>query len=121
MAGSLEGSKVLELGNYIAGPVCAMLLGDMGAEVIKIENPKQKTEARGGFPYTGGESVIFMMLHRNKKSVTLDLKNPEGKKIFLDLVKTADILIQNFRPGLMKKLGLTYDDLKVIKIGRAHV
>ena len=112
--GALDGVRVIELTHAWAGPYCAMMLGDMGAEVIKIENPKQKTEARGGFPYVANESVIFMMLHRNKKSVTLDLKNPQGKKIFLELVKTADILIQNFRPGLMKKLGLTYDELKLI-------
>jgi CoA:oxalate CoA-transferase len=113
-AGALEGVRVLELTHAWAGPYCGMMLGDMGAEVIKIENPRQKTEARGGYPYVGGESVLFMMLHRNKKSVTLDLKNPAGKKIFLDLVRTADIVIQNFRPGLMKKLGLTYDVLKEI-------
>ena len=112
--GALDGVRVIELTHAWAGPYCAMMLGDMGAEVIKIENPKQKTEARGGFPHVANESVIFMMLHRNKKSVTLDLKNPQGKKIFLELVKTADILIQNFRPGLMKKLGLTYDELKLI-------
>jgi CoA:oxalate CoA-transferase len=112
--GALAGVRVLELTHAWAGPYCGMMLGDMGAEVIKIENPRQKTEARGGYPYVGNESVIFMMLHRNKKSVTLDLKKPAGKKIFLDLVRTADILIQNFRPGLMKKLGLTYDTLKEI-------
>jgi crotonobetainyl-CoA:carnitine CoA-transferase CaiB-like acyl-CoA transferase len=113
-AGALEGVRVLALTHAWAGPYCAMMLGDMGAEVIKIENPGQKKEARGGYPYVGGESVLFMMLHRNKKSVTLDLKKPAGKKIFLDLVCTADILIQNFRPGLMKKLGLTYGELKKI-------
>ena len=113
-AGALEGVRVLELTHAWAGPYCGMMLGDMGAEVIKIENPRQKTEARGGYPYVGGESVLFMMLHRNKKSVTLDLKKPEGKKIFLDLVRTADIVVQNFRPGLMKKLGLSYDVLKKI-------
>jgi len=113
-AGALEGVRVLELTHAWAGPYCGMMLGDMGAEVIKIENPRQKTEARGGYPYVGGESVLFMMLHRNKKSVTLDLKKPDGKKIFLDLVRTADIVVQNFRPGLMKKLGLTYDVLKEI-------
>jgi CoA:oxalate CoA-transferase len=113
-AGALEGVRVLELTHAWAGPYCAMMLGDMGAEVIKIENPRQKTEARGGYPYVANESVIFMMLHRNKKSVTLDLKNPTGREIFLDLVKTADVVIQNFRPGLMKKLRLTYEDLKKI-------
>jgi len=112
--GALEGVRVLELTHAWAGPYCGMMLGDMGAEVLKIESPRQEPEARGGYPYANGESVIFMMLHRNKKSVTLDLKNPEGKAIFLDLVKSADILIQNFRPGVMKKLGLTYKDLKPI-------
>ena len=112
--GALEGVRVIELTHAWAGPYCGMMLGDMGAEVIKIENPRQKTEARGGYPYVGNESVLFMMLHRNKKSVTLDLKNPASKDIFFDLARSADILIQNFRPGLMKKLGLTYDTLKEI-------
>ena len=112
--GALEGVRVIELTHAWAGPYCGMMLGDMGAEVIKIENPGQKTEARGGYPYVANESVIFMMLHRNKKSVTLDLKNPTGREILLDLVKTADVVIQNFRPGLMNKLRLTYDDLKKV-------
>jgi CoA:oxalate CoA-transferase len=112
--GALEGVRVIELTHAWAGPFCGMMLGDMGAEVIKIESPNQKTEARGGYPYAANESVIFMMLHRNKKSVTLDLKKPEGKAIFFDLVRSADILIQNFRPGVMEKLGLTYPTLKEI-------
>jgi CoA:oxalate CoA-transferase len=112
--GALDGMRVIELTHAWAGPYCAMMLGDMGAEVIKIENPRQKTEARGGYPYVANESVIFLMLHRNKKSVTLDLKSPTGREILLDLVKTADIVIQNFRPGLMKKLRLTYDELKKV-------
>jgi CoA:oxalate CoA-transferase len=111
---ALEGVRVLELTHAWAGPYCGMMLGDMGAEVLKIESPRQESEARGGYPYANGESVIFMMLHRNKKSVTLDLKTPAGKEIFFDLVRSADILIQNFRPGVMKKLGLTYADLKEI-------
>lgn len=110
--GALEGVRVLELTHAWAGPYCGMMLGDMGAEVLKIESPRQEPEARGGYPYANGESVIFMMLHRNKKSVTLDLKNPAGKDIFVDLVRSADILIQNFRPGVMKRLGLTYAELK---------
>jgi crotonobetainyl-CoA:carnitine CoA-transferase CaiB-like acyl-CoA transferase len=112
--GPLEGVRVIELTHAWAGPYCAMMLGDMGAEVIKLESPRQEPEARGGYPYVNGESVIFMMLHRNKKSVTLDLKRPEGKEIFLDLVRSADILIQNFRPGTMEKLGIAYSDLKEI-------
>lgn len=114
MSGPLEGVRVLELTHAWAGPYCGMMLGDMGAEVLKIESPRQEKEARGGYPYVGGESVIFMMLHRNKKSVTLDLKQEAGKEVFFDLVRSSDILIQNFRPGTMKKLGLTYAALKKI-------
>jgi len=113
-SGPLEGVRVIELTHAWAGPFCGMMLGDMGAEVIKIESPRQTTEARGGSPYAAGESVIFMMIHRNKKSVTLDLKQAAGKEILLDLVRSADILIQNFRPGVMDKLGLTYERLKEI-------
>jgi len=113
--GALEGVRVIELTHAWAGPYCGMMLADMGAEVIKIESPRQKTEARGGYPYVANESVIFMMLHRNKKSVTLDLKSEQGKEIFFDLVRTADVVIQNFRPGLMKKMGLTYEKLREIK------
>jgi crotonobetainyl-CoA:carnitine CoA-transferase CaiB-like acyl-CoA transferase len=91
-----------------------MMLADMGAEVLKIESPEQQTESRGGFPYAGGESVIFMMTHRNKKSVTIDIKNTRGYEIFLDLVRTADVLIQNMRPGSLERLGLGYDNLKEI-------
>ena len=112
--GPLEGVRVIELTHAWAGPYCGMMLGDMGAEVIKIESPRQKTEARGGYPYAGGESVLFMMLHRNKKSVTLDLKQAAGKKIFFDLVRSADVLIQNFRPGVMEKLGVDYPKLHEI-------
>lgn len=110
--GALAGIRVLELTHAWAGPYCGMMLADMGAEVIKIESPRQEPEARGGYPYVGGESVIFIMLHRNKKSLTLDLKNEKGRKIFLDLVGTSDIVVQNFRPGVMEKLGLTYEVLK---------
>ena len=110
----LAGVRVIELTLAWAGPLCGMMLADMGAEVIKVEAPDQKTEARGGFPYTNGESVIFMMTHRNKKSVTLDIKSPKGKAIFLDLIRTADVLIQNMRPGSLKRLGLGYEDLKAI-------
>ena len=112
--GALDGVRVLELTHAWAGPYCGMMLGDMGAEVIKIESPRQEPEARGGYPYVGKESAIFMMLHRNKKSLTLDLKSAEGKKLFHELVRSSDILIQNFRPGVMARLGLAYKDLKPI-------
>jgi crotonobetainyl-CoA:carnitine CoA-transferase CaiB-like acyl-CoA transferase len=112
--GALDGLRVLELTHAWAGPYCGMMLGDMGAEVIKIESPRQEPEARGGYPYVGKESAIFMMLHRNKKSLTLDLKSPEGKELFHELVRSSDILIQNFRPGVMAKLGLTFKDLQKV-------
>ncbi len=119
--GPLDGVRVVELTHAWAGPYCGMILGDMGAEVIKVESPRQEPEARGGYPYVNGESVIFMMLHRNKKSVTIDLKQPEGKEIFFELIRTTDILVQNFRPGVMKKLGLAYDDLKSVNPGLVYV
>jgi crotonobetainyl-CoA:carnitine CoA-transferase CaiB-like acyl-CoA transferase len=110
----LAGMRVLEMTHAWAGPLCGMMLADMGAEVIKIEAPTQTAEARGGFPYMNGESAIFMMTNRNKKSVTLDVKNPRGHAVFLELVKTADVLVQNMRPGALKRMALSYDDLKAV-------
>jgi crotonobetainyl-CoA:carnitine CoA-transferase CaiB-like acyl-CoA transferase len=89
----------------------------MGAEVVKVEAPDQQPEARGGFPYAEGESVIFMMTHRNKKSVTLNLKDPAGHRIFLDLVRRSDVLIQNLRPGVLERLKLGYEDLRQVNPG----
>src|SRR3954462_7004185 len=86
----LDGIRVLELANYIAGPYCGMVLADLGAEVIKIENPRGGDFSRLTTPFVDGESAGFMALNRNKKSVALDLKAPRGKELFLDLVRTAD-------------------------------
>lgn len=110
----LSGMRVIELTHAWAGPLCGMMLADMGAEVVKVEAPDQTSEARGGFPYEHGESVIFMMTHRNKKSITLDLKSERGRKVFLDLVRNSDVLIQNLRPGVLKRLHLDYEDLKAV-------
>ena len=107
MNGCLEGIRVLELGNFISGPYGAMLLADMGAEVIKIENPK------GGDPFRGwdlgGDQPNFWAYNRGKKGITLNLQTPEGKEIFLALAKNADVVLDNYRPGVMKKLGIDYD------------
>jgi formyl-CoA transferase len=107
MKGALEGIRVLELGNFISGPYGACLLSDMGAEVIKIENPQ------GGDPFRGwvlgGDQPNFWAYNRGKKSVTLNLQTPEGKEIFLGLAKTADVVLDNYRPGVMKKLGIDYE------------
>jgi crotonobetainyl-CoA:carnitine CoA-transferase CaiB-like acyl-CoA transferase len=104
----LDGIRVLELANYIAGPYCGMVLGDFGAEVIKVENPKGGDFSRYTSPFVEGESAGFMALNRNKKSLALDLKAARGREIFLDLVRTADVLVENFRPGTMADLNLAY-------------
>ena len=110
----LEGVRVLELANYMAGPFAGMVLADLGAEVIKIENPHGGDMTRQTGPFIQGESAGFMALNRNKKSVTLNLKHERGKAVFLDLVKTADVLIENFRPGTMTDLGLDYTVLSEV-------
>lgn len=110
----LQGVRVVELTHAWAGPLCGMMLADMGAEVIKVEAPGQPPEARGGFPYASGESVIFMMTHRNKKSAALDLKSKSGAAAFRRLIGTVDILIQNMRPGTMEKLGCSFEHLHAL-------
>ena len=91
-----------------------MLLADLGAEIIKIEQPEKGDDSRAYGPYKNGESAYFMSLNRNKESITLNLKAPEGKEILKELVKKVDVLVENFRPGTMEKLGLGYDVLKEI-------
>jgi len=112
MAGPLEGISVLDLTRVLAGPYATMVLGDLGAQVIKLEQPGGGDEARNFGPFKNGFSLYFMSVNRGKKSITLDLKAPQGKEIFMDLVKQSDILVENFRPGAMKKLGLDYETLK---------
>jgi len=112
--GALEGIRVIDLTRVLAGPYCTLLLGDMGAEIIKVEVPDHGDDSRKYPPFIGTESAYFMNLNRNKKSLTLDLKTTEGKNVFLDLVKHSDVLIENFRPGTMDDLGVGYDKLKAI-------
>jgi crotonobetainyl-CoA:carnitine CoA-transferase CaiB-like acyl-CoA transferase len=107
----LKGIRVLDLTRVLAGPYCAMLLGDMGAEVIKIEEPGKGDDTRGWPPFAGGESTYFMSVNRNKKSVTLNLKAPEGRELLKKLAKRSDVLLENFRTGTMDKLGLGYRTL----------
>ncbi|MBI4527596.1 MAG: CoA transferase [Deltaproteobacteria bacterium] len=110
MNGALDGVSVLELGNFISGPYAAMLLADMGAEVIKVENPE------GGDPFRawdlGGDTPTFWSYNRGKKSVTLNLKAPEGREIFYQLCATADVVLENYRPGVTKKMGIDYEALR---------
>src|SRR5512136_257940 len=112
--GALDGIRVLDLTRILAGPYCTLLLGDMGAEIIKIEVPGHGDDSRKYPPFIGSESAYFMNLNRNKKSLALNLKAEEGRTVFLELVKRSDVLIENFRPGTLDDLGLGYEKLKAI-------
>ncbi len=114
MAGALDGIRVLELARYQAGPRGGMILSDRGAEVIKIEKLGGE-ETRRSPPLVRGQSVYFSVYNRGKKSLCLDLRHPRGKQVFAELVKTADIVLQNFRPGVMDKMGFGYDRLRELK------
>ena len=110
----LAGVKILDLCRVVSGPFATMLLGDLGADVLKIEEPKHGDEARTyGPPFVGGESAYFLSVNRNKRSCTLDLKSPAGRELVLRLASTADIVIENFRPGTMERLGLGFDVLRL--------
>lgn len=115
--GALKGIKVLDLTRVLAGPYATMILADLGAEVIKVERPGSGDDSRSFGPYKNGESGYFMSLNRNKKSITLDLKKEEGKKILREFIKQVDIIVENFRPGTMEKLGFSYEECKKINKG----
>ena len=112
----LDGIIVLELSHIIAGPFCGAILADYGAECIKIEAPGRGEKGRATVPFIPGAregaSSFFYMLGRTRKGITLDLKSPEGKRVFLDLAKRADVVLENFTPGVMDKLGLGYETLR---------
>lgn len=110
----LEGIRVLDLARVLSGPHCAMLLGDMGAEVIKVEKPGEGDMTRSNLPKYKGESTYFMAHNRNKKSITLNFRKPQAKEIFLKLVEQSDIIIENFRAGTMEAMGLGYDVLSAV-------
>ena len=112
--GLLTGVKVLDLTRVLAGPYCGMMLADMGAEVIKIEMPGRGDDARKNAPIVNGESAYFMNLNRNKRGMTLNLKSEEGRRIFKEMAAKSDIILENYRPGVMEKLGLGYEELRRI-------
>lgn len=114
MEKALSNLVVLDLTRVLAGPHCTMILADFGAEVIKIEIPNKGDDTRAFGPFQNGESMYYANVNRNKKGVTLNLKLEEGKKMFLEMVKNADIVVENYRPGVMDKLGLGYDVLKEV-------
>jgi crotonobetainyl-CoA:carnitine CoA-transferase CaiB-like acyl-CoA transferase len=109
---TLPGLKVLDLSTNIAGPFAAMILGDMGADVIKIERPPHGDDTRALPPQFDGQATVFIAVNRGKRSLLLDLKSPEGKAALLRLVESADVVIESFPPGLGEKLGITFDTLK---------
>ena len=111
---ALENIRILDLTRVIAGPYCGAMLADLGADVIKIELPGRGDDARAYGPYVNGESLYYGNLNRNKRGITLNLKSEEGKEIFRKLVKESDVVLENYRPGVMDKLGLGYDELKTI-------
>ena len=111
---SLEGIRVLDLSRVLAGPFCGMLLSDLGADVIKIEDTGSGDESRTWPPHKDGESAAFLVINRNKRDMTLDLKAPEGVAILKRMVASADVLVENFRTGTMESFGLGYDELAAI-------
>jgi crotonobetainyl-CoA:carnitine CoA-transferase CaiB-like acyl-CoA transferase len=117
----LEGIKVIELGNFIAGPFCGMLLGDMGADVIKIERPRNGDQTRAMPPMVNGQSASFAALNRNKRSLVLDLKQAKAIEIVKQLVKESDVFLENNRPGALDGLGLGPKDLKAINPNIVYV
>lgn len=112
--GALKDVKILDLTRVLSGPFAAMWLGDLGADVIKIETPKVGDDARFTPIHVNGNSTFFAAINRNKRSVTLNLKSPEGREIFLEMVKQADVVMSNYRPGVMERLGLGYDQLSAV-------
>ena len=110
----LAGLRVLDFTRVLAGPMCTMLLGDMGAEVIKIEDPAHGDDTREWEPFVGGWSTYFLSINRNKKSIALDLKSGEGKALLEQLIQSADVLVENFRPGTLERLGFGPDRVRTM-------
>lgn len=108
----LSGVRVIDMTRVLAGPFCTMSLGDMGAEVIKVEEPGKGDDTRGWPPFVHGEATYFLSVNRNKKSLTLDLKAPDGQEILRRLLAAADVVVENFRPGTMERLGFGYEVLR---------
>lgn len=113
MPGPLHGIRVLDLSRVLAGPFCTMLLSDLGADVVKLEHPEHGDDARHfGPPFVEDMSTYFFSVNRGKRSITVNLKSADGKETFRELVVRADVLVENFRPGVMRKLGFDYETLK---------
>ncbi|MFS8571175.1 MAG: CoA transferase, partial [Thermaerobacter sp.] len=113
--GPLSGLKVLDLSRVLSGPYCSMMLADLGADVIKVERPGTGDDTRAwGPPFVGGEAAYFLSVNRNKRSITVDLKQEEGREIIYRLARQADVVLENFRPGTADKIGVGYEQLRQI-------
>lgn len=121
MAGALDGIRILDLSNVVSGPMAVQILADQGADVIKIEQPGSGDISRHFGQSRGGVTSIFAVLNRNKRSVVLDFGKPEARGIFFDLVRSADAVVQNFRPGAMNRMGIGYEVLKEFKEDLVYV
>ncbi|HLE55210.1 MAG TPA: CoA transferase, partial [Thermoplasmata archaeon] len=116
MPGLLDGVRVLDVSRVLTGPYASMMLADLGAEVIKIEMPGRGDDTRAwGPPFQGGESAYFLSVNRNKKSVTLNLKAPEGREILMKLAARSDVFLENFAPGVATRLGIDYDAVRAVR------
>ncbi|GBF31857.1 alpha-methylacyl-CoA racemase [Desulfocucumis palustris] len=120
MTAPLKGVKVLDLSRLLPGPYCSMMLGDFGAEVIKVEQPGQGDYIRWTPPLVGDTGGLYLTVNRNKKSITLDLKKKEARDIIYKLVKESDVLLEGFRPGVTARLGIDYDTLKNVNPGLVY-
>ncbi|HSJ37718.1 MAG TPA: CoA transferase [Planococcus sp. (in: firmicutes)] len=114
MKQALQGMRIVDLSQVLAGPYCTMVLGDMGADVIKIEKTGGGDDTRKMGPYVNEESYMYMMVNRNKRGMCLDLKLAEGLTVFKELIRTADVVIENYRPGVAAKLGIDFETLKAL-------
>ena len=108
MPQALDGIRILDLSRMLPGPYCSMMLGDLGAEVIKVEEPRIGDPTRHTRPLVNGQSAAFALVNRNKKSIAIDLKQPDGRDLFLKLASTADCVLEQFRPGVVERLGIGY-------------
>jgi len=119
---ALENIRALDITRALAGPYCTMMLGDLGADVIKVEQPGRGDESRGwGPPFVGepygpypGESAYFIATNRNKRGITVNLKSDEGQEIIHRLIKVSDVMVENFRTGVLDKMGLGYEDVRTL-------
>src|SRR5512143_3017280 len=110
----LNGMRVLDLSRVLAGPYCTMVLGDLGADVIKVESPEGDETRRWGPPFARGESAYYLCVNRNKRGIVVDFKTEAGRALIQELIKQSDILVENFRPGTLSRFSLDFESVSVI-------